>query len=128
MNKYKQVFLLALVSVIVACVAQPKQSSQSIETNQAVASSSVKNADAEVEAQIERIKEKLATKPTVKGWVLVGDGLMHLARYEEAIQAYQEAHVLSDFKDAESKKKMKKAIFNYLQNSRSSGTKPSATE
>jgi len=51
-----------------------------------------------------------------------------LARYEEAIQAYQEAHVLSDFKDAESKKKMKKAIFNYLQNSRSSAAKPNVRE
>jgi len=64
----------------------------------------------EIEQQIKRIEEKLKTEPKVEGWVLVGDAYMHLERYSEAVNAYQNAYLLSDYsKDVRAK--LKRALY-----------------
>ena len=64
----------------------------------------------EIEQQIWRIEEKLETEPKVEGWVLVGDAYMHLQRYSEAVNAYQNAYLLSE-ESKEVKSKLKRALY-----------------
>jgi len=63
----------------------------------------------EIEDQIKRIEEKLETEPKVEGWVLVGDAYMHLKRYSAAVNAYQNAYLLSE-ESKEVKSKLKRAL------------------
>ena len=64
----------------------------------------------EVEAHIKRIEEKMQQAPDVKGWLLIGDAYMHLKRYDDAVIAYKEAYMLSDYADGP-KQKMKTAMY-----------------
>lgn len=64
----------------------------------------------DVEAQIERIVEKMKTEPDVKGWLLIGNAYMHLKRYNDAVWAYKEAYVLSNYA-AETKRKLGLAMY-----------------
>jgi cytochrome c-type biogenesis protein CcmH/NrfG len=64
----------------------------------------------EIEQQIKRIEEKLETEPKVEGWVLVGDAYMHLKRYSEAVNAYQNAYLLSE-EPKDVKAKLKRALY-----------------
>lgn len=64
----------------------------------------------EIEDQIKRIEEKLETEPKVEGWVLVGDAYMHLKRYSAAVNAYQNAYLLSE-ESKEVKSKLKRALY-----------------
>ncbi len=64
----------------------------------------------EVEAHIKRIEDKMDQAPDVKGWLVIGDAYMHLKRYDEAVIAYKEAYMLSDFAEGP-KQKMKTAMY-----------------
>ncbi|PHS73677.1 MAG: hypothetical protein COB22_00255 [Cycloclasticus sp.] len=64
----------------------------------------------QIDAEIRRIEEKLKTKPTVKGWMLVGDAHMYLKRYKEAAGAYNDAYMLSG-QAAAPRKKLKNAMY-----------------
>jgi cytochrome c-type biogenesis protein CcmH/NrfG len=64
----------------------------------------------EIEGQIKRIEEKLETEPKVEGWVLVGDAYMHLERYSDAVNAYQNAYLLSE-ESKDVKSKLKRALY-----------------
>jgi len=102
------VFVLALWLVACANVATDK-----VETTQGQAikvASSAGEDKVNIEQQIERISEKLKDKPTVKGWVLVGDANMHLKKYNEAVFAYREAYMLSDYADGP-RKKLRRAMY-----------------
>ncbi|MDX2425149.1 MAG: hypothetical protein QNK15_02735 [Cycloclasticus sp.] len=64
----------------------------------------------DVEAQIERIVEKMKTEPEVKGWLLIGNAYMHLKRYNDAVWAYKEAYMLSNYA-AEPRSKLREAMY-----------------
>ncbi|MEH6504610.1 MAG: hypothetical protein V7682_11980 [Cycloclasticus sp.] len=64
----------------------------------------------DVEAQIERIVEKMKTEPEVKGWLLIGDAYMHLKRYNDAVWAYKEGYMLSNYA-AEPRSKLREAMY-----------------
>jgi cytochrome c-type biogenesis protein CcmH/NrfG len=64
----------------------------------------------EIEIEIQRIENLLKTKPTVRGWVLVGDANMQLKRYTQAASAYKDAYVLSDY-STETREKLKSAMY-----------------
>jgi len=65
---------------------------------------------ASVEQEIARISKKLKDKPTVKGWMLVGDAQMYLKKYNDAIEAYREAYILSEYAK-ETRSKLKRAMY-----------------
>ena len=65
---------------------------------------------ASVEQEIARITEKLKDKPTVKGWLLVGDAQMHLKKYTDAVESYREAYILSNYAN-EPRSKLKRAMY-----------------
>lgn len=66
--------------------------------------------NADIETQIKRIEKKMKTKPDVKGWLLIGDAKMHLKQYDDAVWAYREAYVLSNYAD-EARSKLKRAMY-----------------
>jgi len=93
------VFFLGLL--MVACA--------SVKTEQAVMSpADIEKAS--IEQEIARITEKLKDKPSVKGWMLVGDAQMHLKKYTDAVDSYREAYILSDFAK-EPRSKIKRALY-----------------
>lgn len=99
------VFILALLMVACASVT-----TESVDATQAVIKPVVDDERANIEQQIARITEKLKDKPTVKGWVLVGDGHMHLKKYDDAVWAYREAYILSKYADGP-RRKLKRAMY-----------------
>lgn len=64
----------------------------------------------EVEQQIARIENKLETEPKAEGWMLIGDAYMHLKRYTDAVEAYREAYIISDYAK-DSREKLKYALY-----------------
>ena len=64
----------------------------------------------EIEEEIQRIRNLLRDKPTVKGWLIIGDANMHLKMYTEAASAYKEAYVLSEY-SPETREKLKRAMY-----------------
>lgn len=65
---------------------------------------------AAIEAQIKRIEAKMKTEPDVAGWLLLGDAKMHLKQYNDAVWAYREAYLLSEFA-AEPRRKLRSAMY-----------------
>jgi cytochrome c-type biogenesis protein CcmH/NrfG len=120
----KKIALVSIVSVLlVACdnepvVSEPKQVvSKAVEAPQVevVEKAGVKPAVklskvAQINQEIQRIEAIMKTKPTVKGWMLIGDAHMHLKRYKEAAGAYNDAYMLSG-QAAEPRKKLKNAMY-----------------
>ncbi|AGS39056.1 MAG: cytochrome c-type biogenesis protein CcmH/NrfG [Cycloclasticus pugetii] len=104
--KVLSVFVIALW--LAACGHATKNGVEP--TQEGLATKTLSAEEAEVEQQVARISEKLKDEPTVKGWLLVGDGNMYLKRYDEAVSAYREAYILSDYAD-EPKRKLKRAMF-----------------
>jgi len=107
--KVLSVFVIALC--FAACSQATKNSMESSQEGGVAKAALTKEAEAvEVEQQIVRITEKLKDKPTVKGWMLVGDAQMHLKKYTDAVESYREAYILSDFAK-EPRSKLKRALY-----------------
>ncbi len=64
----------------------------------------------EIEQQIARIEKKLETEPKAQGWMLVGDAYMHIKRYPDAVEAYREAYIISEYAK-DSREKLKYALY-----------------
>jgi cytochrome c-type biogenesis protein CcmH/NrfG len=77
---------------------------------EAVKSTAKLSKRAKVDLEIQRIEGLMKTKPTVKGWMLIGDAHMHFKRYKEAAGAYNDAYMLSE-RAAEPRKKLKNAMY-----------------
>mgnify|MGYP002700762224 CR=1 FL=1 len=64
---------------------------------------------AEIEKEIKRIEGLVKAKPTVRGWLLIGDAYMQLKKHKEAAGAYNDAYFLSD-DDPKIRAKVRKAL------------------
>jgi len=64
----------------------------------------------EIEQQIKRIEEKMKTEPRLEGWMLLGGAYMHLERYREAVGAYQNAYLVSNY-DEEVRSRLEFALY-----------------
>ena len=64
---------------------------------------------AEIEKEIKRVEGLVKAKPTVRGWLLIGDAYMQLKKHKEAAGAYNDAYFLSD-NDPKIRAKIKKAL------------------
>jgi cytochrome c-type biogenesis protein CcmH/NrfG len=67
-------------------------------------------ARAEIEKEIKRIEGLVKAKPTVRGWLLIGDAYMQLKKHKEAAGAYNDAYFLSD-SDPKIRDKVRKALY-----------------
>ena len=106
MSVFKGVSVFVLSLMMLACAnvtTEPVGAAQAVVTP-------MDEERANIEQQIARITEKLKDKPTVKGWVLVGDGQMHLKKYDDAVWAYREAYILSKYADGP-RRKLKRAMY-----------------
>ncbi len=109
--KLSGIFALALLMSACANVATTAVGAGVVKAEESSNSLSSQDKEtAKIEQHIERIMEKLKDEPTVKGWVLVGDANMHLKRYNEAVWAYREAYLLSDFASGP-RSKLRRAIY-----------------
>ena len=97
------------LSLALAACSQPLLTKSS-DTTAALQKTTSVSENAEIEAQIKRIEEKMKTEPDVKGWLLIGDAKMHLKQYDDAVWAYREAYVLSNYAD-EARSKLKQAMY-----------------
>ena len=106
MSVFKGVSVFVLSLMMLACA---NVTTEQVDATQAV----IKQVDEEranVEQQIARVTEKLKDKPTVQGWLLVGDAQMHLKKYNDAVLAYREAYLLSEYADGP-RRKLKRAMY-----------------
>jgi len=99
--------LLFLMVIATSSSAPPTTSEQLPSSN--TESSSLTEAQ-EIREQIKRIEQKLETEPKAEGWVLIGDAHMHLQAYREAVEAYQNAYLLSDDNE-QVRSKLKRALY-----------------
>lgn len=106
MSVFKGVSVFVLSLMMLACA---NVATEQVDATEGVIAP-VDEERARVEQQIARISEKLKDNPTVKGWVLVGDANMHLKQYNEAVWAYREAYMLSDYA-AGPRKKLRRAMY-----------------
>ncbi len=107
--KVLSVFVVALC--LAACSQATKNSAELSQGGGAAKAVATEEAAAvNVEQEIARITEKLKTEPTVKGWLLVGDAHMHLKKYNDAVEAYREAYILSNYAN-EPRSKLKRAMY-----------------
>ena len=112
--KFLKLFGIFTLALLTAACANVATSTADAEVVKAPSSSNVLSSPdaktAKVEQQIERIMEKLKEQPTVKGWMLVGDANMHLKRYNDAVWAYREAYLLSDYASGP-RSKLRRAMY-----------------
>jgi len=106
MSALKGLVVCLLGLLMVACASTK---AEQVATTQAVMSPADMER-ASVELEIARITKKLKDEPTVKGWVLVGDAQMHLKKYNEAVEAYREAYILSNYASLP-RRKLKRAMY-----------------
>jgi len=113
MNILKLSGIFALALLVAACANVTTTTTDSGVVKAEESSNALSPQDkeiAKIEQHIARIMEKLKDEPTVKGWVLVGDANMHLKRYNEAVWAYREAYLMSDFASGP-RNKLRRAIY-----------------
>jgi len=87
-NRKLHKFVTMLLILLIACIPTVWAETDSGLTEQQ-----------EIEQQIQRIENKLKTEPKVEGWVLLGGAYMHLERFREAVGAYQNAYLISNYDD-----------------------------